>query len=377
MRATSSSVISRRSAFSSSGNRTSSTKRRARAWSSVCSGVEGGESSGEAHTGTSRVPVARRHHPPQLLPALVAQDPLGRVVPAGGHDPAARVRARAAQVQPVDRRRVLRQRRRRPHERHLVQALLALEDVAAEQPEDPLEVRRREHLVVHDRVLHVRRHRAERVEALLPVALARPLRPALLVVRPVLGEHRHHGRAVVGQRVVDRRRHLDLQVRRLRRPAAHRVLPRALEVVDRRAERHARAQQHVPVLVAHALVVRRLGEHPVDLHRPAARLVAPQVLDDLLREVLGPRQVEHRRLRDARPRRPPLPEAPRPTPASRRAPARRGRRSSSRPRRSGSPRPTPRRDFAIACEIAPMPPLTCPHSPATPSISPSAWCSRL
>ena len=38
MRATSSSVISRRSAFSSSGNSTSSTKRRARAWSSVCSG---------------------------------------------------------------------------------------------------------------------------------------------------------------------------------------------------------------------------------------------------------------------------------------------------------------------------------------------------
>ena len=80
----------------------------------------------------------------------------------------------------------------------------------------------------------------------------------------------------------------------------------------------------------HALVVRRLGQDPVDLHRPAARLVAPQVLDDLLREVLGARQVEHRRLRDARPRRPPAPEAPRPTPASRRARARRGRRSSAR-----------------------------------------------
>ena len=32
---------------------------------------------------------------------------------------------------------------------------------------------------------------------------------------------------------------------------------------------------------------------------------------------------------------------------------------------------------AIDIEIEPMPPLTCPHSPGTPSISPSAWWSRL
>ena len=32
---------------------------------------------------------------------------------------------------------------------------------------------------------------------------------------------------------------------------------------------------------------------------------------------------------------------------------------------------------AIAIEIAPMPPLTWPHSPFTPSISPSSWWSRL
>ena len=34
-------------------------------------------------------------------------------------------------------------------------------------------------------------------------------------------------------------------------------------------------------------------------------------------------------------------------------------------------------DRAIAIEIAPMPPFTCPHSPGTPSISPSSWWSRL
>ena len=32
---------------------------------------------------------------------------------------------------------------------------------------------------------------------------------------------------------------------------------------------------------------------------------------------------------------------------------------------------------AIAIEIAPMPPFTWPHSPGTPSISPSSWWSRL
>ena len=41
----------------------------------------------------------------------------------------------------------------------------------------------------------------------------------------------------------------------------------------------------------------RLGQDPVDLHRPAARAVAAHVLADLVREVLGADEVEHRRLR--------------------------------------------------------------------------------
>ena len=32
---------------------------------------------------------------------------------------------------------------------------------------------------------------------------------------------------------------------------------------------------------------------------------------------------------------------------------------------------------AIASEIAPMPPITCPQAPFTPFSSPSAWWSRL
>jgi hypothetical protein len=53
------------------------------------------------------------------------------VVAAGAYHAAAGMRAGAAEVEAVDRRRVLGQQGRGPHERHLVEALLALEDRAA------------------------------------------------------------------------------------------------------------------------------------------------------------------------------------------------------------------------------------------------------
>ena len=294
------------SACSSSGISTSSTNRRARDCSSACPAVSSVTSSATLMPAsppppTGAWPLRCRHARAELLPALVVQDPLGGVVAAGRHHAAAGMRPGAAEVQPLHGRRVLRERRCRAHERHLVEPLLALEDVAAEQAEDPLEVGRGEHLVVHDGVAHVRRDRRELVEAGLRVGLARALGPALLVVRAVLREHRHHRRAVVRQRRVDARRHLDLEVGRLRRLAAHGVLPGALEVVDRGAEGDAGAQQHVAVLVGDALVARWLRQDPVDLHRPAARLVALQVPDDLVGEVLGAGELEHGRLR-VRPR---------------------------------------------------------------------------
>ena len=73
------------------------------------------------------------------------------------HDAAAGVRARAALVQPADRRAVLRPARRRPQEEELVQRQLALEDVALGEAGDALDVGRREHLPVQDGRLDVRR----------------------------------------------------------------------------------------------------------------------------------------------------------------------------------------------------------------------------
>ena len=135
------------------------------AWSSACSGVSSVSVERDAHArgasaSTGAWPLrdaasrARsRFHRWSCRIRLAALWPPAAITPPPGCVPG------AAEVQAVDRRRVLRERRRRAHERHLVEPLLALEDVAAEQAEDALEVGRGEHLVVHDRVAHVRRDR--------------------------------------------------------------------------------------------------------------------------------------------------------------------------------------------------------------------------
>src|SRR5689334_20559286 len=86
----------------------------------------------------------------------VAQHALRGVVARRGHHAAARVRSRPAEVEAADRGRVAREQRGRAHEGHLVESLLTLEDLPALQAEDPLEVRRRQHLVLEHRAGHVR-----------------------------------------------------------------------------------------------------------------------------------------------------------------------------------------------------------------------------
>src|SRR3954449_3677090 len=82
------------------------------------------------------------------------------------------------------------------------------------------------------------------IEAGVEVALARAVGPAVLGRRAVLGEHRRDAAGAVGERRVDGRGHLDLDVRRGGRAAEDGgLVPRALEVVDRRAEREAGAHE--------------------------------------------------------------------------------------------------------------------------------------
>jgi len=83
--------------------------------------------------------------PAKPTEAAVPQDSLRGVVPGGRHHPAAGVGAGPAQVQAVHRGRVLGEEGGRAHESHLVEALLALEDGAADEAEDSFQVRRSEH----------------------------------------------------------------------------------------------------------------------------------------------------------------------------------------------------------------------------------------
>ena len=84
----------------------------------------------------------------------------------------------------------------------------------SDEAEDVLEVRRRQDLALDDRAGHVGRVAGQVLDAGVGVALARvALRPGLSLGRAVLGEHRHHPAAVVGEAGVDRRGQLGLDVR--------------------------------------------------------------------------------------------------------------------------------------------------------------------
>ena len=217
---------------------------------------------------------------------------------------------------------------------------------------------RREDLALHDRGRHVRRVAREVLDAGVGVALAVAGRPLRLLGGAVLGEHRHHVAAVVGERGVDGGRQLGLHVGIGRRAAGERVLPGRLEVVDRGAEVDAGAVEHRLGLRVHALVARGLGEDHVDLHRAAAGPVAAHVGRDLVREVVGSREVEHGGLGMGARGDDRVHAAPRRPRASPPRPVRRGRRCGRPRRRCGSTAPAASAERAIAFEIAPMPPIT-------------------
>ncbi len=189
-------------------------------------------------------------------------------------------------------------------------------------------------------------------------------------MRPVLGEHRHHGRAVVGERRVDRRRHLDLDVRAAAGRRASRPARRA---------RGSRSTGRSPGSCAAA---RRLDEPrgseriAVDLHAAAARAVAAHVLGDLVGQVLLADEVEHRGLRV---RAGEHDRGVQLLAVGQRDAGDAAVHDVDRDHRRVDPddRPERPRAAAIASEIAPIPPLTWPHAPPTPSSSPSSWWSRL
>src|SRR5688572_19716023 len=93
-----------------------------------------------------------------------AEDLLRGEPPTRAHDPAARMRPRAALPEAVQRRAVLRPLGHGTQEEELVQRQLALEDVPLAQARDALDVRRRDHLLADDERLDVRRVLRERLD---------------------------------------------------------------------------------------------------------------------------------------------------------------------------------------------------------------------
>ena len=72
----------------------------------------------------------------------IGKDLPRRVLAGGAGDAAARMGSGAAQVQPVDRRAVLRPAEDRPHREQLIERRLAVKDVPAGQPVGRLEIAR-------------------------------------------------------------------------------------------------------------------------------------------------------------------------------------------------------------------------------------------
>src|SRR5437899_12699269 len=80
-----------------------------------------------------------------------------RKPPRRAHDPAARMRGRSTHIEVLDRRAELSVAGHRTQEEKLFERKLALKNVSFAQPELPVKVERREHLLVDNDVLDVRR----------------------------------------------------------------------------------------------------------------------------------------------------------------------------------------------------------------------------
>src|ERR671939_1292253 len=91
-----------------------------------------------------------------LPPLSIFQEFQSRIASGRAHDPAARMRRRAAHVKIPDGRAILRPARRRPQEEELFEGELSLKDVAFGEAELALQIERREHLPVQDQLADVR-----------------------------------------------------------------------------------------------------------------------------------------------------------------------------------------------------------------------------
>src|SRR3954469_3435549 len=127
---------------------------------------------------------------PPLPRPPVRKERLRRIMPGRSGHAAARMRARAAQIESFEWHPVVRRPDHRPRAEQLVEAHLAVEDIAADQAEAPLEVQRRMDLPAQHRLGEARRvtvdRRDDRVRG--PLTLRIPATPTAEVVAEMLAE---------------------------------------------------------------------------------------------------------------------------------------------------------------------------------------------
>ena len=176
----------------------------------------------------------------------------------------------AAEVEAGDRRPVARVAGNGTEREELAGSHRALEDVAAREVEDALEVRRRQHLAVEDRALEVGRVRVEQVEAAVRegVTLVVPGSVAKLV-RGVLHEHRHQMAAGRRDRRVDRRGDRALEDGLCGGAPVLGVVEGALDVVLVGTDVDGAAMLGARLGARQRVEVRQLGQGDVDLQRGA------------------------------------------------------------------------------------------------------------
>ena len=162
-------------------------------------------------------------------------------MPRRSHHAAARMRARPAEVQAINRRSVFCPACDRSHEKQLVNRHVAVKNVAARERILALKIERRDYVAMNDGVANVRRVFGKRVNATIsehifhriPISVAQS-------VRRVLSEDAHDVFAGRGYRIVICCRDSKFEQRLFRRSPGLRVFPSAINVLHRRADVHSR-----------------------------------------------------------------------------------------------------------------------------------------
>eukprot|EP00053_Salpingoeca_punica_P005848 m.56912 g.56912 ORF g.56912 m.56912 type:complete len:677 (+) comp13422_c0_seq2:93-2123(+) len=229
------------------------------------------------------------------LEAQVAEDGVGGVAAGRAHDATARVRACAAEVELLHRRAVGAVAKGRAGVAELVQAEGAVEDVAAVQAKDALQVQRAEHVAANDRVREARRklvdNAADAVGEGVLEGLVGPVADLRVdVVGRILHKELHHMLAGRRDGAVQRGRDCHLNHRPRGRHAHRGLALRVLNLLHARLKVRCAAVLRPGLAVGavgHAQEVGQLVHGQVDLEGAARVVGEAHVVLEVARQRAG------------------------------------------------------------------------------------------